>query len=85
MATRSTTSSNQPPPPFYALHQVGVHRNTHRASNVTGYSPAICAVTTNVVSGRKIDSVYSTATVNPQITDSVTQTIAPLNLQPPAC
>ena len=86
MTQRSTTSANQPSPPFYALHQPGPHRNAHRASavppivnpQVTDFAPHPVSVA--VVLGRKIDTAV---TVNPQITDSVTQTFVPLHLGTP--
>ena len=78
MAIRSTTSAHQPPPPFYGQHTTGAHRNVQRASEARhelGHHVGLL-----VVLGRKVDSAI---TVNPQITDSVTQTIVALRLGPP--
>lgn len=90
MALRSTSSNNQPPPPFYSLHTVGAHRNTHRASVKPAPPPeqywslGIVQPSVWVTSGRRIDSVYSTGTgPNTQITDSVTQAVVRLQIAPP--
>lgn len=42
MATRSTTQTHQPSPPFYAQHRTGQFRNVHRVTLVpTGVNPQV--------------------------------------------
>lgn len=91
MAIRSTTSSNQPPPPFYAQHTTGPHRNVHRAADAakpnsfgTREIGGPWAVATPVILGRRLSPELATGTgPNTQITDSVTQAIIRLDMFPP--
>ena len=60
MAIRSTTSSNQPPPPFYTIPNAKLHRAAHLGSESTRRGEP---VTINVVLGRKIDTAITSTTL----------------------
>ena len=78
MAIRSTTSRNQPPPPFYALHRVGVHRNVHLGSEATRRGEP---VTINVILGRQIDTAISITSTTPTLPGPFTQHVIGFQLR----
>lgn len=77
MAVRSTTSSNQPPPPFYTIPS-GAHRNVHLGSESARRGEP---VSVNMALGRQVDSAIDTGTTT-SLPVQVTQHIIGLQLSP---
>lgn len=89
MAARSTTSANEPPPPFYGQHTTGSPRNVHRAAAVPPLPPGAVLnpqpTDIHVTAGRRIDTVYfsGTSVVNPQVIDAAHVHLVSLSIAPP--
>ena len=92
MTIRSTTSSHQPPPPFYAAKAGNyLYFNQHnfrlvqpppaKANPDRPYNVGNCTV--NITLGRDIDPTVLASTVNSQITDPVTKVVIHMQHLPP--
>ena len=92
MTQRSTTSANQPIPPFYAAragNYLYFNQHTFAAVNAPPRPCGPCrpynvtGPTVNITLGRDIDPTVLANTVNPQITDPVTKVVIHMQHQPP--